>query len=272
MADLALPPDVMRLVAGAHVSSLWLWCLDNTPDGDVSKLTSDEMALGAEWNGDPDLLLHALIESGFVDRDEESAVLHDWYEYAGKLIERRRADRDRKRRQRGGTSGGTSAPVQAEAAHVPSEQAKLPIEVGSTQETQKMPEWLEHLRELEEWPTKGEPHEESLIRWVSRKDYPEDQLERSAIALGKVKQTTLQNYSNLARAFQDRLSKGYDESRQMRRARDRQSSGPRGSPSGSTAKIPFNPHVSNLPAILEAASEQDERRARQAAAIREASA
>jgi hypothetical protein len=131
MADLALPPDVMRLVAGAHVSSLWLWCLDNAPDGDFSKLTPEEIALGAEWNGDPDLLVDALIHSGFVDRDDEVVVLHDWYDYAGKLIERRRADRERKRRQRSAfesASGRQSAQVQSETVLVPSQQTKLPID------------------------------------------------------------------------------------------------------------------------------------------------
>lgn len=269
MADLALPPDVMRLVAGAHVSSLWLWCLDNAPDGDFSKLTPEEIALGAEWNGDPDLLLHALIESGFVDRYDEAVVLHDWYDYAGKLIERRRADRERKRRQRAPIqpSARPSAPVQSEAAPAPSQQTNLPIEEEPRAPTQKTPEWLGHLRELDEWSTKGAAHEESLHRWIARKKYTEDQLERSAIALGKVRLKTLQNYSNLARAFQDRLSKGYDEAIRLRPGHGRQTSGPRGSPSSSTAKIPFNPHVSNLPAILEAAREQDERRSR---TIREA--
>jgi len=71
--------------------------------------------------------------------------------------------------------------------------------------------WLQILREIPNWDNLGEPHLDSMLLWVEKKDLTEDELERSAIGLGKAKQKTLRDYGSLARAFQDRINKGYDK-------------------------------------------------------------
>ena len=93
--------DVQRMSAGGHIISLWLWALDNAPNGDLAGLEPEVIAFAAEWEGDAAMFYHALNESGFLDGDDK---IHDWYDYAGKLIDRRKADADRKRAQR--MSGG----------------------------------------------------------------------------------------------------------------------------------------------------------------------
>ncbi len=70
--------------------------------------------------------------------------------------------------------------------------------------------WLHILREIAGWKAKGRKSEGPLLTWVQDKGYSEDDLERSAIGLAKTKTTTLSRYSNLSRAFQNRLLKGYD--------------------------------------------------------------
>jgi hypothetical protein len=52
-----------------------------------------------------------------------------------------------------------------------------------------------------------------MLRWVAqrRQKYTDDLLEGAAIGLGKVQAKTLRGYSNLSRAFQDRLMKGWDD-------------------------------------------------------------
>src|SRR5690606_41832545 len=61
-----------------------------------------EIATAAEWDGDSEAFVEALIEAGFIDRDPDTNALylHDWYDYAGKLIEAREAERERSRRRR----------------------------------------------------------------------------------------------------------------------------------------------------------------------------
>jgi hypothetical protein len=86
-------------------------------------------------------------------------------------------------------------------------------------------EYIHALRSIPGWDVRGKPHETSLVAWITRKGLKPDQLERSAIGLGKVKAITLKNYSNLAKAFQDRLNKGYDEPSQNGRQPNQRLSG-----------------------------------------------
>jgi len=85
-------PEALGLMAG-----LWLWALESAPDGDLSHITDKEIAASAGWHGNPGRFVSALITVGYLDEDRE---IHDWYDYAGRLIESRVADRDRKREER----------------------------------------------------------------------------------------------------------------------------------------------------------------------------
>jgi len=89
--------NIDAVQAVGHLCFLWLWAIDNAPDGNLSNFYNGEIALVAGWKGDPDDFVNALIKSGFVN---ENKSLHDWYDYAGKLIEKRREDADRKRTAR----------------------------------------------------------------------------------------------------------------------------------------------------------------------------
>ena len=84
--------------AVGHLHYLWWWALDFAQDGILEKYDSDDLAEALEWDGDGDKLLEALIESGFIDETEHGLMIHDWGIYAGKLLERRAKDRDRKRK------------------------------------------------------------------------------------------------------------------------------------------------------------------------------
>ena len=81
-----------------HLHYLWWWALDFAPEGVLEKYDADDIAEAIEWEGDSEVLLDALIKSGYIDETEDHGlVLHDWGEYAGKLLERRAKDRARKR-------------------------------------------------------------------------------------------------------------------------------------------------------------------------------
>ena len=54
--------------------------------------------------GEPGQFIEALVAAGYLDQTDNGLAIHDWYDYAGRLIEQREArreqDRARKQRQR----------------------------------------------------------------------------------------------------------------------------------------------------------------------------
>ena len=93
--------------AVGHLHYLWWWALDFAQDGVLDKYDAEDIADAMQWEGDADQLVEALLSSGYIDDTDDGLVVHDWAEYAGKLLERRAKDRARKR-------------AAAEAAGVPS--------------------------------------------------------------------------------------------------------------------------------------------------------
>lgn len=84
--------------AVGHLCMLWLWALDNAQDGDISPFTDEEIAEISGWSGkDARKFMQALISAGFVD---ENSSIHDWLSYAGRLIDYRKNDAERKRKSR----------------------------------------------------------------------------------------------------------------------------------------------------------------------------
>lgn len=87
--------------AVGHVVMLWLWSIDNAPDGDLSKVDAEDIAEACEWPKDAGDFVAAMQEAGFIDPDMR---LHDWSEYTGRLMgqrdEKRRKDRERQARYR----------------------------------------------------------------------------------------------------------------------------------------------------------------------------
>lgn len=204
--------DVPRMSAGGHIISLWLWALDNAPNGDLAGIAPAVIAFGAEWDGDPTVFVDRLVDVGFLDRDHTSLSIHDWYDYAGRLIEARRKDAERKRVQRTSAGQSTGRP-DGHPVDVPRKsRATVPDRTlpNQTMEPINSPQWLETLRGIEGWTQKGEVHLESLLKWVENKAWSEDQLERSAIGFASVQDKTLAGYRNMATAFQRRVNEGFD--------------------------------------------------------------
>ena len=85
-----------EVVGYLHI--LWWWALDNAPDGNLEGLDSKDLADVIGYRGDPEKLSSSLVAAGFMDAAPLS--LHDWGDYAGKLIDRRKANTERNRRYR----------------------------------------------------------------------------------------------------------------------------------------------------------------------------
>lgn len=115
-ADILGIPEVYVV---AHLAALWTWALDNAPDG-VIEASPRVFARACQWTADPTQILDALIESGFLTDGEQpnQYVIHDWHDYAGRLVERRQANADRMRRARAEKQG---TPVREPKTHVQDE-------------------------------------------------------------------------------------------------------------------------------------------------------
>ena len=62
---------------------LWQRAWRDCPRGDIGRLTNDEIAVIADWQGDADILVAALVETGWLDvSDEHRLLIHDWHEHA----------------------------------------------------------------------------------------------------------------------------------------------------------------------------------------------
>jgi hypothetical protein len=85
---------ISKPAAVGHLMYLWWWALDYAQDGDLSKYDNDDIADAAEWEDDSDDFVNALVKSGFVDDLEGVLAIHDWNDYAGKLMERRQAQKE----------------------------------------------------------------------------------------------------------------------------------------------------------------------------------
>lgn len=89
-----------------HLHLLWHWALDYAQDGDISAYDAVDIAEAAMWEGDAEAFVDALVNcgpgdaAGFLAYDDGRLVIHDWWDYAGKLVARRQADAERKRQSR----------------------------------------------------------------------------------------------------------------------------------------------------------------------------
>ena len=97
------PPHMIGILI-----SFWLWALDNAPTGQLDGITPRIIARAAQWEGQAEKLTEALIRAGWLDEMADGTLtIHDWYDYAGKLIDQRAAEKERSQRRR--STAATSA-------------------------------------------------------------------------------------------------------------------------------------------------------------------
>lgn len=109
------------------LNCLWWWAMDYAPDGDLARYQPADIADGIDYPGDPNQLVEALRDAGFLD----DMQIHDWGEYGEKLYRRRQANAERMRQTRAQKTPAVSEETtrakqvqrtcSARAAHVQSE-------------------------------------------------------------------------------------------------------------------------------------------------------
>jgi len=85
---------IPRMQAIGILHAFWWWALEYAEDGDLSRSDTDDIAAACEWE-DGNALLDALRHAGFVD----DLMIHDWWDYTGRLLSLR-AERRAKTRER----------------------------------------------------------------------------------------------------------------------------------------------------------------------------
>lgn len=69
------------------LESLWHMAIREAPQGNIGRLDDETIAIGLEWDGDPEKLIEYLVETRWLDRDETHRLLiHDWHEHAPKFL------------------------------------------------------------------------------------------------------------------------------------------------------------------------------------------
>src|SRR5688572_1579331 len=61
---------------------LWHLTTKESPAGNIGKLSDEDIAVAIGWEDDPRVLVDALVDSGWVDRDDVyRLVIHDWSQH-----------------------------------------------------------------------------------------------------------------------------------------------------------------------------------------------
>ena len=85
LLGLSVPQDIPQVVG--YLCVFWSWSIENASDGALSGFDAQDVADAAGWMGDPDVFLGAMIESGFLDDEDDGLFIHDWLDYAGRYLE-----------------------------------------------------------------------------------------------------------------------------------------------------------------------------------------
>lgn len=73
----------------------WWWALDNASNGQLDGIEPEDLAIAIQWDGEPNQLFDALVDCGWIEQDRKT--IHDWFSYAGKLIEQRKQNAEKQR-------------------------------------------------------------------------------------------------------------------------------------------------------------------------------
>ena len=86
---------VPQYAAVGILESLWHLTAREAPEGNIGKLSNEDIAAWIDWECDSDDLIAALVTAGWIDHDTDNRlVIHDWHEHADdatKLAMKRKA-------------------------------------------------------------------------------------------------------------------------------------------------------------------------------------
>lgn len=103
---------------------LWDFVAKQTPRGDIGRWDNATIADEAEWSGDPDDFVTALLECGWLDEDEEHRlVIHDWDDHMPSWV-RAKLAAEKKKEDAKSIDGPIEQPIGRTTSLAKSSQAK----------------------------------------------------------------------------------------------------------------------------------------------------
>jgi len=88
---------ISRREAIGLMVDLWTWGMDNADkDGLLIGLEAEDIAAALDYprkHGDE--IVKAIVDAGYIDNSDEGYIIHSWYEYCGKLNDKREDTRKR---------------------------------------------------------------------------------------------------------------------------------------------------------------------------------
>lgn len=112
---LAREIEADRSTAVGLLVGVWSYAAEHHLDGDVTHTELEALHEALDWHAED--VRVPLLAAGWIDNENGALLLHDWDEYQGVLIDRRRKDAERKREER-----ARRRQEGAEAAHATTEQ------------------------------------------------------------------------------------------------------------------------------------------------------
>jgi hypothetical protein len=108
--------DIPRVQAIGHLHCLWWWAMTYAQDGELHTFDNEDLAVGAEWDGDAASFTSALCSAGFVIGER----LHNWDRYGGRVLHgrQRKAESQRRYREERSRSGNVDATLPLPDDHV----------------------------------------------------------------------------------------------------------------------------------------------------------
>jgi len=76
--------------AVGYLELLWHFTAEFAPQGDIGRFADQRIEAAISWPGSPGNLASALVEAGWLDRNEEHRlVVHDWHDHADDAVRKR---------------------------------------------------------------------------------------------------------------------------------------------------------------------------------------
>lgn len=121
-----------------HLVCIWTWALENVPsNGSLAGIEDVDLEEAAQWPEErAGELVPAMVRAGFIEVDRTGRFIHDWDEYAGRLLRRREEDRARKAAERAAARATRSKPSASRPADTARRPADTPpVSGGQTPES-----------------------------------------------------------------------------------------------------------------------------------------
>lgn len=112
---------VEQATAVGHVAMSIIFFFEYAPSGVLPTNRIAAAARGSGWTGSAIAFGEAMVAAGWWQIEGDGWRWHDWDRYAGKLLERRRADADRKSADRGARASGRPSDVHRTSNGIPAD-------------------------------------------------------------------------------------------------------------------------------------------------------